>query len=43
MKKRKREREMKKREKKTEMRTGTEQDENGEVGNDIVKAYIIFD
>ena len=32
---------MKKREKKTEMRTGTE--ENGELGNDIVKAYIISD
>ena len=34
---------MKKREKKTEMRTGTEENENGELGNDIVKAYIIFD
>ena len=32
---------MKKREKKTEMRTGTEENKNGEVGNDIVKAYII--
>ena len=34
---------MKKREKKIEMRIGTEENENGEVGNDIVKASIISD
>ena len=34
---------MKKMEKKTEMRTGTEENEDGEVGNDIVKAFIISD